>query len=253
MTPNSTIVRSETGPRTLFVDIETSPNVVHTWGLFNQTIGLSQLIVPSGLLCFAAKWRGRGKPMFFSDRASMVKDAHALMSEADVIVHYNGSSFDIPILNSEVAVAGLQPPSPSKHVDLYRVVKRNFRFPSGKLAYISKALGLEGKISHSGHELWIKCMAGDPAAWKKMRAYNVRDVTLLEELYDILLPWVSNHPSVALYAGKDGCPNCGSGSLRKEGYSYTATGKYQRFQCRGCGSWSKSSKRVAATTVRSGA
>lgn len=249
MSLNSTIVR----PRILFLDIETSPNVVHAWGLYNQNIALSQLVKPSRMLCFTAKFRGDGAAMFYRDPSGMVKDAHELMTEADLIVHYNGNSFDVPILNSEFALAGLAPPSPSKHIDLYRVVKRYFRFPSGKLEYITKALGLEGKVKHSGHDLWVRCMAGDPKAWEIMRRYNVRDVVLLEKLYKLLLPWITNHPSVALYQDREGCRNCGSTNLRKEGFSYTDAGKYQRYQCRNCNAWSKSNKRVALTTVRGAA
>lgn len=248
MTKNSTIVR----PRILLLDIETSPNVVHAWGMYNQNIALSQLVMPSRLLCFSAKWYGV-KPAWFFTGSAMVKQAHHLMSEADLIVHYNGNSFDIPILHGEFVMKGLAPPAPSKHIDLYRVVRQNFKFPSGKLEYISRALGLEGKVKHSGHELWARCMADDEKAWDVMRRYNMRDVTLLEKLYRMLLPWISNHPSVALYGDADGCRNCGSSDLRREGFSYTAAGKYQRYQCRKCGAWSKSPKRVALTAVRGAA
>lgn len=249
-------------PNILFIDIETTPNVVHSWGLFNQTIGLSQLIEPSRLLCFSAKWKGDRKPFFFSDAATrldvgplprLVDIAHGLMSDADLIVHYNGLAFDIPILNAEFVQAGLAPPAPSKHIDLYRVAKKNFRFPSGKLDYITRALGLEGKLKHSGHDLWVRCMAGEPKAWQTMMRYNMRDVTLLEKLYKRLLPWISNHPSLGLFTGRDGCRNCGSTNLRKEGFSYTDAGKFQRYQCRACSAWSKSPKRMATTSVRGAA
>lgn len=236
-------------PKILLIDIETTPNVVHAWGLYNQNIALSQLIEPSRMLCFSAQWLGV-KPMGFFAGDGMVKQAHNMMSEADLIVHYNGNSFDIPILHSEFALAGLAPPAPSRHIDLYRVVKKNFRFPSGKLEYITKALGLEGKIKHSGHDLWVRCMEDDIHAWDIMRRYNIRDVVLLEKLYKILLPWISNHPSVALYQDKDGCRNCGSTNLRKEGYCYLVAGKYQQYQCRACNSWSRSSKRISGTGLR---
>lgn len=247
------------GPRTLLLDIETSPNLVHAWGLFNQNIGLSQLVESSRMMCFSAKWLGDRKPTFYNDQRlvdldaagpEMVFAAHDLMNEADVIVHYNGNSFDIPILHSEFVRCNLTPPSPSKHVDLYRVIKKYFRFPSGKLAYVSKALGLEGKLKTSGHELWTRCLEGDPKAWAHMRRYNMRDVALLEDLYKRLLPWISNHPSVALFNGTDGCPNCGSDDLRREGFSYTLAGKYQRYQCRGCSAWSRAAKRTSTTALR---
>ena len=48
-------------PKVLVIDIETSPNVVYAWGLWDQNIGISQVIEPSRVLCFAAKWVGQKK------------------------------------------------------------------------------------------------------------------------------------------------------------------------------------------------
>lgn len=248
MSRNSTGV----GPKVLLIDIETTPNIVHAWGLRDQNIGLNQIVQPQGLLCFAAKWLGTDRVMFCSGE-NMVLRAHGLMSTADAIVHYNGSSFDIPMLNSEILLAGFVPPSPSKQIDLYRVVRKHFRFPSGKLDYLTKALGLAGKVKHSGHELWTRCMAGDPKAWKEMREYNIRDVEMLDLLYKILRPWITTHPNLNLFrqAGTpEGCPNCGRESLAKQGFSYTNTGKYQRYVCNTCGRWSTAGRRVDSASVR---
>jgi hypothetical protein len=32
-------------------------------------------------------------------------------------------------------------------------------------------------------------MAGDDKAWKEMKKYQIQDVNLLVDLYDLLLPW----------------------------------------------------------------
>ena len=249
----SSPVCADVGPRILLLDIETRPNVVHTWGLFDQNIALNQLIEPSGLLCFAAKNYGAKKTDFYRGDG-MVGDAWELMSQADMVVHYNGNAFDIPILNAEFAMAGLPPPPPAKQIDLYRVVRKFFKFPSGKLDYISRALSLEGKVKHSGHDLWKRCMAGDENAWKEMRRYNVRDVTLLEQLYQVLLPWIGSHPNLNLYKAEgtlEGCPKCGCQSLKREGFAYTSTGKYQRYSCTRCGGWSRVGRREVGTDLRS--
>lgn len=242
----------------LILDLETSPNIGHIWGLFNQTISLSQLIESTQVICFAAKWHGAKRTEFYSDyhngHDEMVRAAHELVNEADAVIHYNGKSFDMPHLNREFLLAGLTPPSPYQDIDLLRTVRSQFRFTSNKLDHILKQVGLEGKVAHSGHSLWIRCMAGDSKAWAQMRRYNKGDVLRTEQLYDRLLPWIKGHPHVGLYADTEEtvhcCQNCGSGDLIKQGFAYTKLAKFQQWSCRGCGSWSRSAKAVARVDER---
>lgn len=146
----------------LLLDIETAPHLAHVWGVWQQNVGMNQLLEPGYMLCWAAKWLGEKEVYFSSVRKGagrMVKEIHQLMSEADAICTYNGNKFDLPTLNKEIFMAGLQPPAPSKSVDLLRVVKQRFRFPINKLDYVAQQLGIGAKVEHEGHELWIKCMA----------------------------------------------------------------------------------------------
>jgi len=99
--------------------------------------------------------------------------------------------------------------------------------------------------------LWVKCMAGDPVAWKKMERYNKQDVVLLEKVYDKLLPWIKSHPNHNLYDDVEHCcPNCGSGKLHRRGVARSIGGVYQRFQCTDCGSWSQGTKSEKSVTVK---
>lgn len=241
----------------LCIDIETTPNLAHVWGLWQQNVGLNQLLKASEMMCFAAKWVGDPRMFFYSThhhgKEEMVLSAWELLNEADVVMHYNGKRFDIPHLNREFLELGLTPPAPYKQIDLLSVTKKQFQSPSNKLAYISKRLGLAGKTEHEGHTLWIKCMAGDEKAWRKMRVYNKQDVRLLEEMYEILKPWIPSHPNAALFSSngsEDTCPACGGTSLMPQGYAITATSKFQRWQCADCGKWSRSGKRVAGVDIR---
>jgi DNA polymerase elongation subunit (family B) len=240
----------------LALDIETTPNLAHVWQLWNiNNVSLTQLQASSELLCFSAKWIGSSTVKFYSEwehgKQAMVQTAHELLDEADVALHYNGKRFDIPYLNKEFVTAGLTPPSPYQQIDLYQTVKRRFKFPSNKLDYVAQALGLEGKVSHTGHELWVKVMAGDEDARALMREYNERDTVLLEELYEKLLPWIPSHPNVALHAGKElCCTSCGSSKLQPRESSYTALSKFDQFQCLKCGSWMRNVTRAAGTTMR---
>ena len=200
--------------KTLLLDLESAPNTAHVWGLFNTNVSTKQLMESSYVLCWAAKWLGSDKVIFSSvqktDPKEMLGKIHALLDEADAVIHYNGTKFDIPTLNKEFLIHGLNPPSPYKQIDLLRVVRQQFRFPSNKLDYVSQRLGLGEKTEHAGHKLWIECMANVPAAWRKMKEYNMNDVVLLEKLYQRLLPWIKNHPNHSVFSGKRVCTKCSS-------------------------------------------
>lgn len=241
--------------KTLILDIETAPNIADVWDLWNQNVSLNQLRQASYTLCWAAKWRDEDEVMFSAvwRDEEFVDQIHFLLEQADVVVTYNGDRFDIPTLNKEMVLSGLVPPAPYKSVDIYKTIKSKFRFTSSKLDFVAKQLGVGSKVKHEGHELWVKVMAGESRAQLDMEEYCKGDVTLLEKVLDQVEPWISGLPNMALYNSlpEDTCPRCGAYNLTRRGYSYTLTGKYQRYQCGSCGGWSKDTKRLDGYGVAS--
>lgn len=234
----------------LLLDIETAPNTVHVWGLWKQNVGINQILESGYVMCWAAKWLDAAGMMFESKHVGgsvqMLQGIHELLDEADAVIHYNGSRFDIPTLNKEFLKHGILPPSPYRQIDLLKVAKSQFRFPSNKLDYVAQALGVGRKVKHAGHELWIRCLAGEDKAWEEMKEYNINDVVILQNVYFKLLPWIKNHPNIGVLNGKDAvCPNCGSAHLQKRGFTLTGLGKYQRYHCNACGTWSRGRKNEA--------
>ena len=230
-------------PRVLTVDIETSPNVAYAWGLWDQNIGTSQLIEPSRVLCFAAKWLDRKRTVFRSEfhhgTDQMVADAWSLLDEADVVVGYNHVKFDIPHLHREFLIHGYSMPSPHVDIDLLKVVRQRFKFPSNKLGYVTQALGLETKIETGGQDLWSRVLRGDRDAWEAFKQYNVRDVEITEELYRVLSPWIKTEPHAGLASGSMAvCYSCGSPDLEPAGSVFYRSALYPKFRC-ACGAWSK--------------
>lgn len=228
----------------LLLDIETSPNTAYVWGLFKENIPLARLIDSSETLCWSAKWHGEKEVMFDSILESspkkMIKRIHKLLNEADVVVHYYGSRFDLPVLNREFLIYGFSPPAPYKSLDLLTTVRRKFKFVSNKLDYVSERLGL-GKKHETNFQLWVDCMRKDPDAWKIMKQYNIQDVLLLEKLYERLKPWISNHPNIGLYQSNSlVCPTCGGTHHHKRGYAHSQSRVYQRHVCKSCGTWFRS-------------
>lgn len=234
----------------LLLDIETAPNTAYVWGLFKQNIPIQAIVGSGYVLCWAAKWLGSEEVYYESvrdgDDTIMLEGIHALLSDADAVIHYNGARFDIPTLNKEFVQKGMLPPSAYQQIDLLRTVRKEFRFPSNKLDYVAKALGVRQKVRHSGFQMWVDCMNGEEEAWDMMQEYNIGDIEVLEDVYLKILPWIKNHPNIGLHNNEpDTCPNCGGHHLEKRGHSYTNAGKYQRYQCKDCGTWSRSKKTLA--------
>jgi DNA polymerase elongation subunit (family B) len=166
----------------------------------------------------------------------MLNELHKVMDEADVLIGWNSAAFDSKHIKREFVENGYLPPSPWIELDLMKTVKGQFKFPSNKLDYVAQKLGVGAKVSHTGFQLWLDCMAGNAKAWKLMKEYQIQDVNLLVELYDILLPWIKNHPHMGLVDGEAlACRNCAGKNLIRYGYRYSPNGKYQRYQCQDCG------------------
>lgn len=231
-------------PKILKIDIETAPGMAYVWSRFDKFIPDERIIRPSRMICFAAQWVGDKEMHFWAEwggggRRRMLRELHKLLCEADLVVHYNGQSFDMPRINAEFAKDDIPPPSPYKQIDLYRQVKKNFKFFSGKMDFVTKEMKIGQKVKHEGFSLWTKVEDGDAKALAKMERYNRGDVRLLGSLYRKLLPWIRGVQSLApIYnRGKLACPNCGSTSHTKEGHAYTQVGKFQRVRCTSCGTY----------------
>lgn len=230
----------------LLLDIETAPNIAHVWGIWQQNVGINQILASGYVLCWSAKWLGDDKVYFDSTYKNhpkeMLKGIHALLDEADAVIHYNGTKFDIPTLNKEFLLHKMDPPAPYKQIDLLRVARNQFRFPSNKLDYVAQTLGLGKKLPHIGHQLWIDCMANKAEAWAIMEQYNIQDTLLLEKVYNELKPWIKQHANHSTFGMGLVCPNCGSNHYQRRGFHYTRHCKYQRFQCQGCKTWFRGTK-----------
>lgn len=243
----------------LLFDIETSPIISYTWGIWEQNV--LEVKQDWHLLCFAYKWLGEKKvhtvalpdlSTYKRDRNNdreLVRHLWQLFNEADIIIGHNGDNFDIKKVNARFLAHGLTPPSGYRTIDTVKVARKYFAMNSNKLNDIGKYLGLGEKLSTGGFQLWLDCMAGDMVAWDKMVRYNKQDVVLLEKVYLALRPWIKGHPNLNVV--EDGCPSCGCNTLQKRGFGYNQVGRYQRFQCTSCHAWSKGPTESSNLPVKS--
>lgn len=229
--------------RTLYIDIETAPAVAYIWDLKTRYVPISQVAEDGYILCFAYRWEDEDEVGFWSiwdqGHDAMVEAAHELLSEADHVVTYNGNSFDLPRLNSEFLVSRLGPPEPYHHTDLYLAVSKKFRVLSKSMNHMLKKLDIGSKLEHKGFELWTNCMAGVKEDQRLMEDYNIQDVAVMQELYEVMYPWLDNVPNKALWMEPSAKPKCrcGSEDLRFKGYKRTKVLTYKQYHCNDCGSW----------------
>ena len=243
-------MKNKSGPRVLYVDIETSPIISYCWGLFDQNIGLNQIHTDWHLLSWAARWSDdpEGKTMYMDQ--SKAKDIEndkkilqgiwKLLDESDIVVGQNSKSFDIKRLNARFLIHGMAPPSSFKQIDTLRLMRKHFSMTSNKLEFLSDKLCKKyKKLKHnkfSGFELWKECLKGNKSAWKEMSTYNRHDVLSTQELHEIIKAW-DNSINFNLYSSSTGTTcTCGASNWLRNGYAYTSVAKYQRYKCKKCSS-----------------
>lgn len=231
-------------PKILFFDIETAPITAYAWGLYDQTIGLNQIIEDWFILSYAAKFGGDDRFFYLDQRfANPITDdfqllcgIHHLLSEADIIVTHNGDKFDRKKLNARFIKHGLEPLNHYQSIDTLKIARKHFAFTSNKLSYLAEFLGCQTlKSDHSefsGFSLWSECMKGNQAAFEAMQAYNQTDVDVLVQVYQKLAIW---EPSINFqaYYQKTVCI-CGKAEFFKDGFRFTRQGRFQVFRCRHC-------------------
>lgn len=259
------------GPKILVLDIETSPALKWGYGMFNQNYGLDQIERKPGIIGWASRWEHEpARTTTWFDGPAMegytddLKILHDQLDEATHVLHFNGTTFDVPWTNHEFikyGVAGGRPPSPYKQIDLMKQIKRDTRNISNKLDFLSRDLfELEGKIPVNAMKQWLKMyhayMAGDMVAYEKAKAemarYCKQDVNLLPGMKKKFLPWMTGINANQYNGIPDGCPNCpDGGKLQRRGHATLAGGgTYQKYQCQKCGTWSRGNKSLEMTTVR---
>lgn len=232
------------GPRVLLFDIETAPILGYVWRIWEQNVALNQIFQDWYVLSWAAKWLDEDEVLYMDQRFAediendkdILRPIWRLLDEADVVITHNGKAFDSKKLNARFILQGMKPPSSYRHIDTKVIATKYFAFTSNKLEYLTDKLCKTKKLKHGkypGFELWKACLAGDVKAWDCMREYNERDVLALEELYRKLSPWDSS-VSFSPYHAEHVC-KCGSRELKKWGWFYTNSGKFQRYKCKLCG------------------
>lgn len=236
--------------RILYWDIETSPNLVYTWGAGREE-SVIEVVEPWFIISFAYRWEGEPakntrcvivtpEEAVARDDSRVVGAMREILDEADIAIAHNGDRFDRKKLNARLVKHGFDPPQPYRTIDTLKVARATFAFNSNRLDELGKFLGVGRKVKHSGFRLWKECMAGDKKSLDLMAKYNLGDITLLRDVYIKLRPYIPSHPNLAIYGRPSCCPKCGVSStkMQSRGYKATNTGRKRTWFCGSCRGWS---------------
>lgn len=255
-----------THPKLGTLDIETAPIDGSVWGLFDQNIGLNQIVREWSILSFCFKPLGGGKrDIVYMDTSAeadpradgeLLKALWEILHDTDIVIAQNGKRFDMRKINARMILEGYAPYRPVKVLDTMLMARQVAAFTSNKLEWLSTYLSPRPKLKHKdfpGYELWAECLNGNPKAWASMRKYNIQDVLATEDVYKRLRPWVKGHVNVAAYSDGEHmqCSVCGGDSLRRdERNAFTQVGEYRQYQCNDCGAWMRDRHTINSTAKR---
>lgn len=243
-------------PKVLYFDLENSLMQAYTFNIWNTNIGGNRINKHSHLL--SNSWafddeevqgiRLTPEQVKNSDDLLVVVDMIKAIEQADILVSYNGISFDKRVLNTRALYHGLPPIRWGKHYDVMREIKKNFKFPSNSMDNVSKYLGIEGKNTSNHRMLWERCFEwwhhdSCEEALNQMLVYGKQDIVVLRNLHKRIMGWDKSGVNVGMITKdingvntKDNhvllCSHCGSSDVDKLlSKGYTTTTSYDVYRC----------------------
>lgn len=247
------VVTPDNRPKILLFDIETSMIKAWVWGLWGQNVSISQIDEDWYNICWCAKWLGDDnvfgssvhhfeKPISgnYKDNERYVVEAlWKVLDDADIVVAFNGKSFDKKKMNWKFFEYGLPEPSPYKLVDPLIIIKDNFSPTSKKMDFIARYVdSLENGKKETNVNLWISCQNNDVQSLDYMYSYCEQDIVVLEEVYKAVRHWDKRSPQMSMYYDDDAmrCNSCGSTHLTKleNKAAYTSLSKFEIYRCDDC-------------------
>lgn len=220
------------------------------------------------IICAAAKWVGKKEvftwridetprygstPRSFVDDSEIVRGLIPLVEEADAVLAYYGSGFDLPFLNTRALAGGLSPPVPCTVLDPWKTARGRLKLARNSMDAVASLLKTPHQKQHIPWEQWEVARYGDKKAIDKLLAYNVQDVRVLEDIYFALRPIIANHPYLGERSTPDArhvggrCPSCGSKRSKPHDSRSTRCFAVYRNRCLDCGTaYETHRKKIAA-------
>lgn len=231
----------------LFLDIETSLNIVASFSLWPKSISHNNILQDWHIICAAWKWEGdkeiHSAKTYNTNDKKVVRALRNAIMKADEIVYHNGKKFDYKKINTRILVHGLDPMDKPRETDTLSQARKHFSFTSNRLDYLAQVLVKDAKLVNTPG-LWMAALQGDKKAIDDMDTYCKQDVVILEKVFQVMKPHIEVGFNANLLAEEDVCSSCGGANIIKHGVRRTKTHSYQRYKCHDCLSISRSGTRI---------
>lgn len=247
--------------RILILDVErcsgvTQQNFWDRGDLKNRYVHHESVIREPRTTIVCAKWYDSPDVMRFAEwdeggRKKFLRQVHALMAEADILVGHNLDNADVPWLKGDFYLPrighkhrpSLPPLPPFKTVDTLKVLRTQFKSgaPFKSLDAMNQILGIPAKTDKYDREAMDRAIDGSHEDRERLTAYCAGDVVASQWLYDWERPHIKNHPALFV----DGqnklttCNRCG-GETTDVAKRYVANVlSYSMRKCVRCGGYSR--------------
>jgi uncharacterized protein len=121
----------------------------------------------------------------------LIMDICKAVDDFDVVVHYNGDNFDLPFLDTRLAIHGEKHRVSLIHsIDLLPIVKKKMRLHSNRLDTVSTALGLTNSKTKLEPQIWQRASHGSKPDLDYIIEHCEADVLVLEELFKRLKSFI---------------------------------------------------------------
>jgi hypothetical protein len=229
-----------------------------------EAAGVQGLKADRGVMThFGYKWLGEKKRTVLAihdfpgslkrnklDDTGLLRAASKILSEAEAMIAHFGEYFDKPYVDARFVQAGLHPIPDMKLTDTCLISKRRFCLSSNRLANLARFLKVDTQKMEKGRgwpDWWMGALYGDVASLEKMRVYCGFDVECLEEVYLKMRAFVPMRflpINQQIGEGRWCCSHCGGYRRQSRGIYWTDKRAYNRYQCVGCGAWSRGTTAV---------
>jgi len=210
-------------------------------------------------VCAAWRWYGTKRTEFASEwgdgRDGMLQRIWEAYDRADLLYGHNVHRFDTRNLNAEWLTLGMLAPSPFKILDTLKEARKTFGFESNTLASLTQRLGIDTKTDKYDVTTARAAVAGDKAAQRKLKAYNIGDIAASEAFVDRLRGWIPTHPHnvIGTIDDRPTCNQCWGDNLTRNGTKLANQITYVLYRCQDCGANVQGTRHSRAAITRGAA